>query len=918
MPAIRKTDIQYILRLFLLIYIPIALLSFSSFHLRFLNEFEQTQDLLLQDQDQYLNSMERVIDLQYEKLYQDLFVLISANEMTTYQVKQTPESQQDLESLFLRIAKSKSSFDQIRFLDERGQEIIRVNKGMDEPTLIPTQQLQNKQTRYYFQETSLLNENEIYVTDMDLNIEHQEVEVPHKPMIRVSTPLFDSQDEFMGIAIINYHADNLLALFKQEVQEHNDFRLHSHVLNNDGYYLFHPDPEMVFGFMLDDKENNTLSKEDPSFWSNIQGANQGTHQHDNQLYTFHRITPGLTTDKLVVNQNPWILMAHTDLTQTPLLANNIFGGLEKRDFFDLLGLAVLSFILSIFVYYLKKDKRQLLLANKILTSTHNAVLVTNHKNRILNVNEAFEKITGFKKEEVIGRSPNMFNSGKQSPDFYANMWQELTHTGEWKGELWDLKKNGIFYPKSMRISAIRERYTKRATMYIGIFTDLTSLKQEQVLTNHLQHHGQDTQLPTETLLTRLLENNINDRKSDMFLLCFRIISNSSLYLKKTESRQLLEVFLSRIQMTLNSDDMIAQTGRNQFVLLPANINDNGHMDAYMKQFFSLCKQPITCNGETFVLEVKAGIARYPQDASNSYDLLVNGYLAMRNTLHHPNMEYQYFSHEIKEESDYGFAIETSLQAALVKQEFHLVYQPQVDLKNSQVIGAEALIRWNHPTLGMIPPSKFIPIAERTGFIVSLGYWIIKTAFREFSEIDSDLPKDFRLSINLSVLQFNDHHLLDFVIQTGAIYHINFEQIEIEITETVLMSDIETVHQTIEAFHQIGISVAIDDFGTGFSSLSYLSKLPINKLKVDRTFIRYYPETDDGKMASIIADLARTLDLKLLMEGAETREQIEFLRTIDYDYVQGFYYAKPLKKDDFFLYLKDSKHSPIHHENSHGL
>jgi PAS domain S-box-containing protein len=916
MPGRRKTDIKYILRLFVLIYIPIGLLSFSSFHLRFLNEFEQTHNLLLQDQDQYLSSMERIIDLQYEKLYQDLFVLINANEMTTYQSKQTPESQQDLELLFLRIAKSKNSFDQIRFLDETGQEIIRVNNGEDEPTLVSAEQLQNKQTRYYFQETSLLKENEIYVTDMDLNIEHGEVEIPHKPMIRAATPLFDSQDKFMGIAIINYNANTLLALFEQEVQEHYDFRLHSHVLNKNGYYLFHPEPEMAFGFILDGKENNTLSIEDPLFWADIQEADQGNHLHDNQLYTFHRMTPGLNTDKFVVNNNPWILIAHTDLTQTPLLTNNIFGGLDKRDFLDLLGLAILAFILSIFIYYLKKDKRQLLLAGKIITSTHNAVLVTNHKNRILSVNEAFEKITGFKKEEVIGRFPNMFKSGKENHSFYTKMWQQLDHTGEWEGELWDQKKNGVFYPKAMRISAIREGYSNRATMYIGIFTDLTSLKQEQVATNHLQYHGQDTQLPSEQLLTRLLENNIKDRKADMFLLCFRILNNSSESLKKTESRQFLEELLSRIQMTLKPEDLIAQTGCNQFVLSPAFIHEKKHMDTYLEHFFTLCRQPISYKGETFTLKVKGGISRFPQDASNSYDLLVNGYLAMSNAFRNPNVDYRYFSHEIKNKSDYDFAIEINLQAALTNQEFHLVYQPQIELENSQVIGAEALIRWKHETMGMIPPSKFIPIAERTGFIVSLGYWIIETAFRELSEIHSELPDDFRLSINLSVLQFNDHHLLDFIIQTGATHHIDFKQIEIEITETVLMSDIDNVHRTIETFHRIGISVAIDDFGTGFSSLSYLNKLPINKLKVDRTFICHYPEMDDGKMVSIIADLARTLDLKVLMEGAETLEQIQLLRSLGYDYVQGYYYAKPLIKDDFSLYLEKTRKPPLDEKNSH--
>ena len=906
MPEIRKTDIKYIVRLFLFIFIPIAILNIGSVHLRYHTEFTQTQDLFRQDQEQYLNSVERFIDLQYEELYQDLFVLINATEMIDYTTLQIPENQQGIELLFLRIAQSKTSFDQIRFLDETGQELVRVNKGENKPILVSADGLQNKQSRYYFQKTSRLKKNEIYVSDMDLNMEHQEVEVPYKPMIRVATPLFDTEDTFIGIAIINYIADDILTVFEQKYEEHNEFRLHLHVLNNEGYYLSHPDPEITFGFMLEGREDNNLPKEDPALWAAIQANDHGVYQHANQIYTFHQITPGVTTEKLVVNQRPWIIMAHTDLTQVPLIANQVILGMEKGDFVQLFGLALFAMTISIFAYYLKRDKSQMLIASKIAANTQDAVLVTNHNNRILTVNEAFERITGFKEEEVIGQSPSIFKSGKQSPDFYAEMWRTLNDSGEWEGELWDLKKDGSFYPKSLKITAIRERYTKRTTMYIGIFTDLTFLRREQAMTKHLQYHERDTQLPNEALLKQLLKSDLENRESDLFLVCFRILNHTALYTKKTESRQLRQAFLSRIRMTLNPKDIIAQTGRNQFVLLCSSINDKTDMDAYLKRFFTLCKQPIVLNGETFTLKVNAGIAAYPRDANHSRDLLVNGYLAMKNAIRQPNTDYQYFTPEIKEDLDHTFSIETNLKAALENREFHLVYQPQIDLRSNQVIGAEALIRWNHPSLGMISPAVFIPIAERIGFIVSLGYWIIETTFRELSEIHLELPEEFRLSINLSVLQFNDRNLLDFILQTGETYHINFKQIEIEITETVLMSDIDAVHQTLEAFQRIGISVAIDDFGTGFSSLSYLSKLPINKLKVDRTFIRYYPETDDGKMASIIADLARTLELKLLMEGAETKEQIEFLSTIGYDYVQGFYYAKPLKKDDLLTYLSQPR------------
>ncbi len=901
----RIQDLKHIFRLFLLIYIPIAILTFVSFQWQYDRELEKTKTLLASDQKQYLASLKNTIELQYEDLFESLFILANSNEMSLYANDPTEENKSEMAALLVRIANSKPQFAQIRLLDQEGYEIVRVNQNKGIPFSIPANQLQDKSDRYYFKQSQSLKSGEVYVSDMDLNVENNRIEMPYSPTIRVATPVHNSENQRIGLAIINYDAEPLLQSFKEISTADYHSRFYPMLVNEAGGYLFHTDPQKTFGFMFEDAEFSRLQTDNPDLWQAMAHGDSDIYETPMDLYRYETILPGGDSQYPILQQHPWHLIARTELSRLPIFADAVFLGMDKQALFILLCLAILSLAMANIAYFFKKDQAQLQIALKISENTHDAILVTDHRTRILNVNDAFEKATGYRREEVLGLMPNVFKSGKQSKRFYENMWSQIRETGKWEGELWDRKKDGTLYPKALRIYAVRHKYTKRTTMYIGIFHDLTTLKKEQALTNRLKHYNPKTDLPNEALLDRLLEDNLRTCENKMYLVSFSIENFASLVLTEQSSHDLIKTFLKRLQALLQEEDFIAQTNENQFVIGLPTVNDLNAIQLFLAQFSALCKDPIALEDRVFQFEIKTGIAAYPADAASSQELLVKSYLAMQSAIRHQGTEYKFYDTELQKAFEYHYAIASNLQSALDNQEFHLVYQPQVDLNSQKVTGAEALLRWNHPKLGFVSPGVFIPIAEEKQFIVPLGYWIIENAFRDLQDLQGVLPPGFRLSINLSTLQFKDKQLIPFFIRTAQKYDIDLTQVEIEITETVMMTDLESIRLIMDDFHLLGVSVAIDDFGTGFSSLSYLHNLPLNKLKVDRAFIKEYPHADSGRMAKVIANLAKTLDMTLLMEGAETSEQIQFLRETGYDQIQGYYYSKPLDKDGLVEYLRSS-------------
>lgn len=359
---------------------------------------------------------------------------------------------------------------------------------------------------------------------------------------------------------------------------------------------------------------------------------------------------------------------------------------------------------------------------------------------------------------------------------------------------------------------------------------------------------------------------------------------------------------------INKEDFVAQTGRNIFTVIVGVQHLKVSSEVFIESIHKKLSKIITVNGRDLFFKTRIGVSFWPQDTDDLKKLLLNSIIALDWALSRQASDIAYFSPNMIYELNQENEIEGYLRKAIDKNELFMVYQPQINLVSNQVVGMEALIRWDNEKLGAVPPLVFIPIAEKTSLIVEIGYWIIDRVCKDLSKMNEsnlDVMKRTRCAINLSAIQLQEGLFLEKLLQILDNNGIEPKQIEIEITESLLMSNEIRSIKILTELRKAGFTVAIDDFGTGYSSLSYLNTLPIDKIKIDRSFIKNYPEDDDGKLARILVNMAKSLGINVLAEGAETEEQIAFLREIGCEHIQGYYFSEPLDKSEFMNYLFDS-------------
>ena len=903
MKRIYWNDVKSILKVFLIIVIPILIITLSNYNHFSKVENEKTKELIIGEQKQRATVIEITLEEEMAELNEDLFVIKHSNELVNYINNHSAESLLNAEQMFLRMVGNKKSFDQIRFIDKDGNEVIRVNNREDGPDLVPDEELQNKRDRYYYTKTSRIHEDEVYVTDMDLNIENGKIEIPFKPMVRIASPLYSHDGEYQGILIINYLGEDLLRVFAEQFKELDYTIIHPSLINMDGYYLSTTDTEKNFAFMFDKKKRQSLEYEDPELWRTIQSKESGSYQSGSDITFFMKINPLAKLNVADQSDYSWYIISQFNLNDLPIIQNTFFFGMNVRDILLLAGLVLLIFMYITIFYYSGKDKEQLSITNRVAENTNDAVVITDQNTRILYVNQAFEKATGYRKEEVLGLKTNYFKSNKQTREFYHEMWKSINTKGCWEGELWDRKKDGMLYPKKLNIFAIKSKPNLNAVKYIGIFTDLTELKEKQKNVDWLQNYNIETNLPNENLLVKLIESGIRNSKKTLYLIYFSIENYHSVILTVKEEKQLfINHLIERIRDILREEDFIAQISRRNFVIGLSSYSSDKEIEMFLREFFEKSQKPLPSDETEFYFDIKAGISKYPEDAVSANELIVNSYIALENALKKKEKKYLYYTLDLKVDIEREIEMNLLLKKAIVNGELDVYYQPQVEIGSGKISGAEALLRWDNEKLGMVSPAVFISVAEKTGQIIEIGDWVMERVFRDFSELKDRLDPNFRISINLSPLQLTDPELLDKLENLADKYEVSFQNFEVEITENVLMTDLSSVNDALNQFKALGMTIAIDDFGTGYSSLSYLKNLNIDKLKIDRNFIKDYPVNDNGEIAQIITNLAHSFKLEVITEGAETKEQIEYLQSIGCNLVQGYYYSKPLTKEHFCQYV----------------
>lgn len=586
----------------------------------------------------------------------------------------------------------------------------------------------------------------------------------------------------------------------------------------------------------------------------------------------------------------------------------------RRELFINALLTIISFVLAaVLIEQLQRGRRaaeeQLDLADAVFLNSVESIMVTDANLQIVEVNPAFSQISGYSREEILGQHPRLLRSGKHDEDFYQRMWQRIAASDHWEGEVWNRRKNGDIYPALLSIAAVRNR-TGAISHYTGMIFDLSQHQKIEALMEQLRTFDGLTGLPNRDAWLSALDQAVvsGQRNRGQFAILeidldrFKVINDS---LGHVMGDKVLVEVGHRLRHSQRKQDIVARPGGNRFSILLYEVTDPQSIGTICEKLLAAFARPFDL-GDNCSAHVTAsiGIALYPNDGEDVKTLLMAAESALYSAKADGRNLYKFFSHEMNELGARMFKLERMLRQALDNGEFSLVYQPQVDAGSARLVGVEALLRWHNPELGPVSPVQFIPVAEETGLIVQIGEWVMRTACRQAQTWRHELGIDIPVAVNLSARQFQRSDLLTSVQaildETGLPNHL----LELEITEGLLMADPISAIDTIRGLHFMGVRTALDDFGTGYSSLAYLKLFPINRLKIDRAFVRDLPDNDsDRAISQTVIALGLNLKLEVLAEGVETEAQRDCLRDAGCQVFQGFLYSKPLTPETLVEQLR---------------
>ncbi len=552
----------------------------------------------------------------------------------------------------------------------------------------------------------------------------------------------------------------------------------------------------------------------------------------------------------------------------------------------------------------REQQQKLLLAQKVFEHCAEALMVTDADGLIVDVNEAFTRISGYEVGEVIGKTPRILKSGRHSSAFYERMWANLRDTGSWSGEVWDRRKNGEEYPKWLSIAAVRD-VQGTITNYVAAFEDVTSRKEAEERIQALAHHDHLTGLPNRLLLRDRFSLAMKARKRTgramgfMFLDLdhFKRVNDS---LGHRAGDELLVAVVERLRHVLREGDTISRQGGDEFVVLVNEIDSPDDVARIAEKIIGALQDPIEIGDWSLTTTASIGIAMVPQDGDDFDALLQRADTAMYRAKEQGRGSYAFFRQEMNEAATHRLEMVNALHGAIAESAFELAYQPLVNLSDRRIGSVEALLRW--PTNGKyIPPSDFIPVAEETGLILPIGEWIMEEACRQ-ARIWQNNGHPCRIAVNISGIQICRGNIPDLLLRSASQAGIRPEAIEIELTESILVQDSDAVREVIADLKRIGSSVAIDDFGTGYSSLAYLSRFKADKLKIDQSFIAKVENCEEDRaIVQMVANISRVLGMTCVAEGVETAAQLAFVAHCGCDAVQGYHISRPLKPTDFEVF-----------------
>ncbi len=552
----------------------------------------------------------------------------------------------------------------------------------------------------------------------------------------------------------------------------------------------------------------------------------------------------------------------------------------------------------------KRAESELRLAARMFENSREAIVITDAKTCILSVNQAFSDITGYAADEVIGQTPQLLASGRHDRDFFQSMWHALVTEGHWQGEIWNRHKRGEIYPEWLGITAVYDSQG-HLTHYLGIFSDLSERKASADRIEFLAHHDPLTALPNRFLLQDRLDLALAQAERQHSTVALLILDLDRFKLVNDSfghelGDQLLQMVALRLHEHVRETDTVSRQGSDEFlVLLPDTGMDGADRVAY-KLLRCLESQSFEIGDHALNVTASIGISLYPVHGQDGDTLLKQASTALSYAKNGGGNAYRFFIATMNVNTLERLRMESGLRLGLERSEFLLHYQPQFDLSSGLIVGAEALLRWQHPELGLVPPGRFIPVAEDSGLIVPIGEWVLQEACRQARAWQEAGLVRITVAVNLSALQFKRSDLLATVTEALAESGLAPDCLELELTESILIQDVDGALKVVREMRAMGLRLSIDDFGTGYSSLSYLQKLAVHKLKIDQSFVRGLAsgDADSAAIVRAIIQLAHNLKLLTVAEGVETDFQLSFLRDHGCDEIQGYYLGRPLPAVEF--------------------
>ncbi|MDD2367905.1 MAG: EAL domain-containing protein [Sulfuricurvum sp.] len=542
------------------------------------------------------------------------------------------------------------------------------------------------------------------------------------------------------------------------------------------------------------------------------------------------------------------------------------------------------------------------------------MVITDAQGVILRINPAFTRLTNYDQKEIVGQTMRVLKSGRHDKLFYQQMWKTLKESKRWQGEIWNKRKNGQIYAELLTITAVTDA-NEKITHYIGNFSDITKDKEAEAVIHRLAYYDPLTKLPNRRLFQeRLNQAIISTERSQLFGAIFFLDLDNFKGLNDTRGHDAGDLLLievaERLRTMIREGDTVARQGGDEFIILLQNLKTDIQETAYLAKqigdkLLTEMNDPFLLKDFEYYCKLSIGIELFNKD-NTAEDIFKHADIAMYQAKKSGGNQLLFFDPKMQHALDLRSTMEYELKQALESNQFRLYYQPQID-NLQRVTGVEALIRWEHPQRGLILPDEFIPLSEETGFIIPMGQWVLQSACAQLKAWEADEhTRHLRISVNVSARQFRQKDFVTLLEKTLEMSGANPELLKLELTESLVLENVQDTIEKMDAINRLGVHFSMDDFGTGYSSLSYLAKLPLNQIKIDRSFVRNLPENkNDAMIVRTIITMGIGLEMNVIAEGIETLEQFEFLEAHGCHAYQGYLFGHPLDIDTLSIYLLDN-------------